>query len=108
MAWVRRGLKQYYYRTRRKGQRVLREYFGSGPEAEVAAALDAARRAEQVRRRRAARAEQQRTAVADSLVRSFWELAELLLRASLAAAGYRQHARGHWRKKRRRGRDRSA
>ena len=45
MAWVRRGRKLYYYRTRRVGGRVLREYLGSGPEAELAAALDSARRA---------------------------------------------------------------
>src|SRR5262245_54846358 len=38
--WQRRGKKLYYYRTRRVGRRVVREYFGSGPEAVLAAALD--------------------------------------------------------------------
>jgi hypothetical protein len=104
MGWELRGGRRYYTRSRKVGGRVLREYLGRGPEAELAAALDAARRAEQARRRRAARAEQQRTAVADSLVLSFCSQVELVARAALVAAGHRQHARGQWRR-RRHGRD---
>jgi hypothetical protein len=100
MGWELRGGRRYYTRSRKVGGRVLREYIGRGPEAELAAALDAARRAEQTRRRQAARAEQARLAGADSLLLSFVELAELLARASLVTAGYRQHARGHWRRRR--------
>src|SRR5262245_54787355 len=48
--WQRRGNKLYYYRTQRVGRRVVRAYFGSGPEAVLAAALDAARRAERAAR----------------------------------------------------------
>ena len=100
MPWVLRGKKQYYYRTRRVGRRVIREYHGSGPEAELAAALDARRRAIRVKQRQATRAEQARWADAEALVQSFVDLVELVARVSLLAAGCRQHDRGEWRRRR--------
>ena len=39
MAWERRGHATYYYRPRRVGGRVVRDYLGSGPQAQLAADL---------------------------------------------------------------------
>ncbi len=45
MAWVHCNGKAYYYRSRRVGGKVRRQYVGCGEEAELAAALDELRRA---------------------------------------------------------------
>ena len=52
-----------------------------------AAALDAARRTEKATQRRAAQAERERRADAESLVFSFGWLAELMMQAALVTAG---------------------
>ena len=44
MAWEIRNGKRMYYRSRRKGKKVTREYFGAGDAARLAAALDACKR----------------------------------------------------------------
>ncbi len=100
MPWVLRGRKLYYYRTRRVGRQVIRDYFGSGPEAELAAAIDAARRSAKAAQRQATLAEQARCERADALLSSYCELTELVMKVSLLAAGCHQHARGHWRRRR--------
>ena len=41
MAWEIRTGRRVYYRSRRVGRRVVRDYFGGGPEAHLAAGLDA-------------------------------------------------------------------
>ena len=40
MAWEKRGNKSYYYRKNRMGNRVISEYVGAGPRAELVAFLD--------------------------------------------------------------------
>jgi hypothetical protein len=99
MAWeTRHGKGLYYTRTIRRNGRFAREYIGTGPEAELAAALDASRRAERVARAEAQKAEQARWHGACGLLRQFDRLADTLLRASLLAAGFHQHDRGAWRR----------
>jgi|SRR5579884_2000273 len=100
MAWVCRGQKQYYYRSRRYGARVGREYFGTGPEAELAAALDQRRQQEQQARRQAAQAERQRWDGAAAVLGQLIAATDLLVDAALLSGGYRQHERGAWRKRR--------
>jgi hypothetical protein len=96
MGWER----GYYYRVRKVNGRVVREYVGTGRVAELAAQIDASERAERDRQRAAIRAER---AALDALAAPFNEfdaLAEVLARAALLAAGYHQHKRGEWRKRR--------
>ena len=80
--------------------RVVREYVGTGPLAEIAAQSDALKRQ---RREEQARTWRDERESLDALDRSFEELheaARVLTQATLLAEGYRQHNRGEWRKRR--------
>jgi hypothetical protein len=103
MPWETRKGKKYYYRTVKRGGRVWREYWGCGPDARLAAALDAEERQRRAGMAAAFRDERVRAVAADAAAALFAGLVLDLLRAELVAAGYHQHARGHWR--RRHGRD---
>jgi hypothetical protein len=96
MAWER----GYYYRVRKVNGRVVREYCGKGPFGELHALLDADRRALREQSRAAWREEQAGLEALDADVQALIEWADLVARAALLAAGYRQHKRGEWRKRR--------
>lgn len=91
---------RYYTRSRKVNGRVVREYVGSGVVAELAAQLDAVSREE---RQAAAAVRRAVRTDLDALAEKFSDLnerCELLTRAALVLAGYRQHKRGEWRKRR--------
>jgi hypothetical protein len=99
MAWER----GYYYRVRKVGGRVVREYVGKGPLAEATARLD---HVKWMRRRIEAldlRDEKDEHAALEAEVKALSEQAEHAARAALLAAGYHQHKRGPWRKRREQG-----
>ena len=98
MAWERQG--RYYYRSRKVGGRVVREYVGTGEVAELVAQLDALERERREEERDARRAEKARLEALDAPLDQLNDLADLLAHAALVAAGFRQHKRGEWRKKR--------
>jgi hypothetical protein len=101
--WERRergGL--YYYRSRRVNGRVEKEYIGTGPLAELAAEADALEHRQREEEAKAWQAERERLEALEGLTEELCEAAELLTRATLLAAGYRQHHRGEWRKQRER------
>lgn len=100
MAWERRGNRHYYYRSRKIAGRVVREYVGGGVHGEVAAALDAGRRQERERARAAERQVQEQFRTAALPHQELERLTTALLRAALTDAGYHQHDRGAWRKRR--------
>ena len=90
----------YYTRSRKEGGRVVREYVGGGVLGEIAALAD-----EYERRRREEEAafckeERERLEGLMAPVDELCEVAEVLARAALVAAGYRRHNRGEWRKRR--------
>jgi hypothetical protein len=96
MGWER----GYYYRVRKVGGRVLREYVGAGRVGELAAELDAAQRE---RRRLDTLALRDKIAELDAIetaVKALNGRADLLARAALLTAGFRRHKRGEWRKRR--------
>ncbi len=103
MGWEdrERGTR-YYTRTRREGGRIVREYVGTGPIAEFAALQDEAERRHREEEARTWREEREDLERLDGTTEELCELAELLTRAALLAAGYRQHNRGEWRKPRER------
>jgi hypothetical protein len=101
VSWeTRRGRGRYYTRSRRAGGRIVRQYVGTGPVAELAAAADALRREGRRARAAALQAERARWEAARAALRRFAAGADLLTRAALLAAGYHQHDRGAWRRRR--------
>lgn len=90
----------YYTRTRKQDGRVIREYVGRGPLAELAAETDALKRLRREEVARTWRAEREGLEAIDRSVEELYDAAEILTQAILLAAGYHQHNRGEWRKKR--------
>src|SRR5437763_4606850 len=98
MGWDKGG--RYYTRSRRENGRVVREYVGGGPAGALVAQLDAIEREKRETDRQCARVERERVADLDAPVIQLDELADLLARAALLAAGFRQHHRGESRRRR--------
>ena len=101
MAWEQRergGL--YYTRSRKVDGRVVREYIGTGPLAELAAEADACERRRREEEAEAWREERERMEALEAPIEELCEAAELLSQAALYAAGYHRHNRGEWRKRR--------
>jgi hypothetical protein len=92
MGWETRGNRRYLYHKRRRGRRVVSEYVGSGPLAELTAEREDAER--EARRQAEHEEDEIGTEIAD-----LCDLALLLARAHLLAEGYHQH-RGNWRRRR--------
>jgi hypothetical protein len=100
MAWDEVNGRRYYYRSERVDGRPVRRYVGKGDVAELAAAADAARRVEREIEARQRQAEQTRLNEAEAPLVELCELTDILVRAALVVAGFHQHARGSWRKRR--------
>jgi hypothetical protein len=97
MGWER---DRYYTRSKKVNGRVVREYVGTGTIGELAAQLDEIerdRREDQAAELRTVRAEQNKLA---ATLTDLNARCDLLTRAALIVAGYRQHKRGEWRKQR--------
>lgn len=99
MAWVNGG--RYYYRNRREGGRVVREYVGMAgdPVTELEAEQDAQARQLREAERLARKARQAEAEQIDGDLDQAGELARALVRASLLLAGYHPHERT-WRRRR--------
>ena len=91
---------RYYTRSRKVNGRVVREYVGAGRVAELAAEIDAVERERRRLEAFALRQEKDELAALDAELAAVAEAADLLARAALLAAGYHQHKRGEWRKRR--------
>src|SRR5262245_39804097 len=97
MGWEKGG---YYTRSRKVGGRVVREYVGSGLPAILAALADTEARRERAEQERAFRDEKAARRAAEAELDGMIELTDLAARAALLAAGFHQHKRGEWRRRR--------
>ena len=97
MGWER---GRYYTRSRKVHGRVVREYIGTGRVAELVAQTDALERKQRQAECAALRAVRSELEALDASVKELNDLADLLARAALLAAGFHQHKRGEWRKRR--------
>ena len=97
MGWER---GRYYTRSRKVNGRVIREYVGAGLLGELAARMDANERQQREDERAADRTRRAELEALDGPLNDLNDLAEMVARAALVAAGFRQHKRGEWRKRR--------
>jgi hypothetical protein len=91
---------RYFTRSKKVDGRVVREYFGTGRVAVLAAQLFALERERREFDAAAHRAEKDDLASLAAGVGAAFDQVELITRAALLAAGYRRHKRGEWRKRR--------
>src|SRR5262245_18172062 len=97
MGWER---GRYYTRSRKVQGRVVREYVRTGRVAERAARMDALEREQRRLADLALRGEKDELSSLDTDMNELSQTAELVARAALLAAGFHQHKRGEWRKRR--------
>ena len=101
MAWeTRERGGSYYTRSRKVDGRVVREYVGGGILGELAAQTDALERRQREEEAALLREERERLETLAGLTEELYQAAEVLAKAALIAAGYHQHKRGEWRKRR--------
>ena len=101
MGWeTRRGRGRYYTRSRKVNGRIIREYVGTGLVAELAAQQDVEARAQRLAERERLKREAAQWASATAPLTDLSRLLDGLTAAALIAAGYHQHHRGAWRKRR--------
>ncbi len=91
---------RYYTRSRKVDGRVVREYVGGGVLGEIAALEDTYERRRREEEAAAWKEEREQMEALDGLTEELYEAAEILAKAALVAAGYHQHKRGEWRKRR--------
>ncbi|QDT64770.1 hypothetical protein [Calycomorphotria hydatis] len=91
MAWEKRQRgRRYYYRSRRVDGRVVKEYFGTGPTAELAAAVDKKTKEKRDLERLQARKLSSEIAAIDTIMRDMDKAITVLSQAVLFAAGFHQ------------------
>lgn len=101
MSWETRGVYgPYYTRSRRVDGRVVREYVGRGPLADIIAQADEAEREAHRLQRRREREQMEQDRRLDETFSTYSAGVDELLRSALEAAGYHQHKRGEWRRAR--------
>ena len=100
MGWESRGGRgRYYTRSHKRNGRVVREYVGSGLIGRLAARDDEERRQRAAAARERFRQEQDAFTAAAAPHERLNTVADALLTATLADAGYHRHDRGQWRKR---------
>jgi len=100
VAWEqRRNGNLYYYRSVRDGERVKKEYVGTGEIAELLAHADETIRLSREKRRAQELAERESLEELLAPILEVREAARVLARASLVASGYHNH-HGEWRRRR--------
>ena len=99
MALENRNGSLYYYRSVRDGERVRKEYVGSGELARIVSEGDALRRTGRKGERQRRRAEVERLEALAAPLVELEETTEVLARAVLVLSGYHRHKR-EWRRER--------
>ncbi len=100
MALVYRDGRPYLYRSVRRGGKVTSEYRGSGLDIVLIDRLEAIDRQRAEDAREDWTAEVERMEAEDRDVEAWFARVGVVADAALLAAGYHQHHRGEWRRRR--------
>lgn len=100
MALVYRNGRPYLYRSKRRGGKVTSEYVASGESALLIARMEQIERDELDYRRWALQEDRRKDAHHDAQLDELVAQARALARDALERAGYHQHHRGEWRRRR--------
>ena len=101
MGWeTRRGGGRYYYRYRWDRGRVTKVYVGKGPAAVQAAREDEEKRADRIAQRQVVELERVLEKSPQDMMADLDGQVRIAIHTALMAAGFHQHARGRWRKRR--------
>lgn len=90
---------RYYTRSRKVNGRVVREYIGGGEVGALVARLDAVDRERREFERECWRLEKEEMEAFDASVEKVCQMADIIAKAALVAAGFHNH-RGEWRRRR--------
>lgn len=100
MAWeTRERGDRYYTRSKRVNGRVVREYVGTGDQAELEALEDERRREERVKERLEFQAMRDEAEGLDGAFRDLDRVCAEAIAETLASEGFHQH-KGQWRRRR--------
>ena len=100
MVWSTRGTRKYYYRKELVNGRWRKVYVGTGASAEIAAQSDAEHRKLRATSRRQQREDREHFFAAEAVLIELSGLTDKMTKAALILAGFHQHERGAWRKRR--------
>jgi len=100
MAWETRSGRPYFYHSAKVDGRVVKDYVGTGPVAELAARLEARDRRRRRESAEALEADRARVAPADAASAALDVVVDDLVAASLLAAGYHRPNYAPWRRRR--------
>lgn len=101
MAWEsRNGRGRYLTKSVKRDGRVIRQYLGTGPVAEIIAKLEALERERREVERAERREAEARLDEALRLVETFSAEVDTVVGATLERAGFHRPKRGKWRKRR--------
>lgn len=100
MGWEQRGNHRYFYWSFRIGRRVHKAYSGRGEMVELTARFLAREHERRESVLAQVRSEKQAAENVDQAVGRFECVLDDELRRQLEEAGYRQHKRGEWRRRR--------
>jgi hypothetical protein len=98
MGWEKRNGRRYFYRGVRVGDRVRKRYFGAGIAGELAARMDALRRAERKAQKEAWEAAAAELDAAEEPLRILDEGCELVIEGVLYSLGFHRPTRHAWRR----------
>ncbi len=99
MGWEQRNDRFYYYEKHREGGRVVSQYVGTGPVAQMRAARNESEKQKRQRQREALRQKREALDQQAGQVIAVLNRIRALTYAAMIAAGYYMH-KGQWRKRR--------
>ena len=97
---MHRDKRGYWYRSKRIGKQVVKEYLGAGSYASLLARSEEILQPQEAAARREELAMLQAIEAVDAPIEAACDAIQAVMCEQLQQAGYHQHKRGEWRKRR--------